>query len=120
MHQEDQQAAGGPTSLGATSKEGSHPQLSSGMSALILIKPVYSASFIFTLSLHQDVMFQWIPQLKLILENMLLMISYLNNRMEDLSNLMYDTRSDFISTEMSASLLQMKVKRRKLKDMKTL
>nr|GFC13804.1 hypothetical protein [Tanacetum cinerariifolium] len=29
MHKEAQQAAGGPTSLGATSKEGAHPQLSS-------------------------------------------------------------------------------------------
>ncbi|GJX78119.1 hypothetical protein Tco_0324930 [Tanacetum coccineum] len=29
MHKEAQQAAGGPTSLGATSEEGSHPQLSS-------------------------------------------------------------------------------------------
>nr|GEY90166.1 hypothetical protein [Tanacetum cinerariifolium] len=30
MHKEAQQAAGGPTSLGATSEEGAHPQLSSG------------------------------------------------------------------------------------------
>ncbi|GJY03752.1 hypothetical protein Tco_0369692 [Tanacetum coccineum] len=29
MHKEEQQAAGGPTSLGATSEEGAHPQLSS-------------------------------------------------------------------------------------------
>ncbi|GKF09915.1 hypothetical protein Tco_0044139 [Tanacetum coccineum] len=29
MHKEAQQAAGGPTSLGATSEEGAHPQLSS-------------------------------------------------------------------------------------------
>ncbi|GJY36884.1 hypothetical protein Tco_0422262 [Tanacetum coccineum] len=54
MHKEAQQAAGGPTSLGATSEEGAHPQLSSGMSAFTLIKPVYSVSFIFTLSLHQE------------------------------------------------------------------
>ncbi|GJS72905.1 retrovirus-related pol polyprotein from transposon TNT 1-94, partial [Tanacetum coccineum] len=31
MHKEAQQAASGPTSLGATSEEGTHPQLSSGM-----------------------------------------------------------------------------------------
>ncbi|GKB55059.1 hypothetical protein Tco_0905812 [Tanacetum coccineum] len=31
MHKEAQQAAGGPTSLGVTSEEGAHPQLSSGM-----------------------------------------------------------------------------------------
>ncbi|GJX62372.1 hypothetical protein Tco_0295272 [Tanacetum coccineum] len=30
IHKEAQQAAGGPTSLGATSEDGSHPQLSSG------------------------------------------------------------------------------------------
>ncbi|GJZ27685.1 hypothetical protein Tco_0572332 [Tanacetum coccineum] len=64
MHKKVQQAAGGPTSLRATSKERAYPQLSSGMSAFILIKPVYSASFIFTLSLHQDVMLQQILQLK--------------------------------------------------------
>nr|GFC11099.1 hypothetical protein [Tanacetum cinerariifolium] len=29
MHKDAQQAAGGPTSLGATSEEGTHPQLSS-------------------------------------------------------------------------------------------
>ncbi|GJX28980.1 hypothetical protein Tco_0237059 [Tanacetum coccineum] len=33
MHKEAHQAAGGPTSLGATSKEGAHPQLSSGCDA---------------------------------------------------------------------------------------
>ncbi|GKE32349.1 hypothetical protein Tco_1451671 [Tanacetum coccineum] len=33
MHKEAQQAAGGPTSLRATSEEGSHPQLSSGHDA---------------------------------------------------------------------------------------
>nr|GEV31309.1 hypothetical protein [Tanacetum cinerariifolium] len=32
MHKEAQQAVGGPTSLGATSVEGAHPQLSSGIS----------------------------------------------------------------------------------------
>ncbi|GJX04077.1 hypothetical protein Tco_0189993 [Tanacetum coccineum] len=54
MHKEAQQAAGGPTSLGATSKEGAHPHLSSDMSTFTFIKPVYSTSFIFTLSLHQE------------------------------------------------------------------
>ncbi|GJS17811.1 hypothetical protein Tco_0412283 [Tanacetum coccineum] len=35
MHKEAQQAAGGPTSLGATSKEGAHPQLNSGSDASV-------------------------------------------------------------------------------------
>ncbi|GJZ41732.1 hypothetical protein Tco_0588618 [Tanacetum coccineum] len=39
MHKKDPQAAGGPTSLEATSKEGAHPQLSSGMSAFPIIEP---------------------------------------------------------------------------------
>ncbi|GJZ52241.1 hypothetical protein Tco_0606756 [Tanacetum coccineum] len=39
MHKEAQQAASGPTSLGATSEEGAHLQLSSGMSAFIIIEP---------------------------------------------------------------------------------
>ncbi|GKA93765.1 hypothetical protein Tco_0815751 [Tanacetum coccineum] len=46
MHKEDQQATGGPTSLGVTSEERANPQLSSGMSALNLNKPIFSASFI--------------------------------------------------------------------------
>ncbi|GKA28219.1 hypothetical protein Tco_0714387 [Tanacetum coccineum] len=40
MHKEAQQAAGGPTSLGATSEEGAHAHLGSGMSAFTLIKPM--------------------------------------------------------------------------------
>ncbi|GJR89947.1 hypothetical protein Tco_0213958 [Tanacetum coccineum] len=47
MHKEVQQAVGGPTSLGATSEEGAHPQLSSGMSAFTHIEHVHSASFTF-------------------------------------------------------------------------
>ncbi|GJR68897.1 hypothetical protein Tco_0014962 [Tanacetum coccineum] len=46
MHKEVQQATSGPTSLGVTSEEGAHPQLSSGMSASIHIKPIYSTSTI--------------------------------------------------------------------------
>ncbi|GKC63050.1 hypothetical protein Tco_1095648 [Tanacetum coccineum] len=46
MHKEDQQATGGPTSLGVTSEARSNSQLSSGMSASNLIKSIYSASFI--------------------------------------------------------------------------
>ncbi|GJU04807.1 retrovirus-related pol polyprotein from transposon TNT 1-94 [Tanacetum coccineum] len=38
MHKEAQQAAGGPTSLGATHKEGAHPQLSSGSLSVLVDK----------------------------------------------------------------------------------
>ncbi|GKF80592.1 hypothetical protein Tco_0239194 [Tanacetum coccineum] len=80
MHKEEQQAAGDPPSLGVTSEEGADPQLSSDMSAFIHIEPVIQLLAFFTLSLHQDVMLQQIPQLKLILEYLLLMILYLNNK----------------------------------------
>nr|GEX06590.1 hypothetical protein [Tanacetum cinerariifolium] len=80
MHKEAQQVAVGLTYLGATGKEGAHPQLNSGMYAFIIIEPVYSASFICTMSLHQDMMLRQIPQLKLILEYQLLRIPYLKNR----------------------------------------
>ncbi|GJW26925.1 retrovirus-related pol polyprotein from transposon TNT 1-94 [Tanacetum coccineum] len=46
MHKEDQQVTSSLTSLGVTSEERAHPQLSSGMSALNLNKPIFSASFI--------------------------------------------------------------------------
>ncbi|GJU05268.1 hypothetical protein Tco_1121698 [Tanacetum coccineum] len=46
MHKEDQQASGGPTSLGVTSEVRANPQLSSGMSTFNLNEPIYSASFI--------------------------------------------------------------------------
>ncbi|GJW07435.1 hypothetical protein Tco_1569858 [Tanacetum coccineum] len=46
MHKEDQQATSGPTSLEVISEARANPQLSSGMSAFNLNKPIYSASFI--------------------------------------------------------------------------
>nr|GEV82663.1 hypothetical protein [Tanacetum cinerariifolium] len=72
MHKEEQQAGGGPTSLGDTSEDGAHPQLSSVM---------------------------YISQLKLILEYLLLRIPYLNNRLEDLADILKDTRSAFFTPD---------------------
>nr|GEW85828.1 hypothetical protein [Tanacetum cinerariifolium] len=46
MHKEDQQATGGPTSLGVTSKARANLQLSSSMLAFNLNEHIYSASFI--------------------------------------------------------------------------
>ncbi|GJU88384.1 hypothetical protein Tco_1300807 [Tanacetum coccineum] len=46
LYKEDQQATGGPTSLGVTSEEGAYPKLSSDMSTSIYTKPIYSASTI--------------------------------------------------------------------------
>ncbi|GKF21570.1 hypothetical protein Tco_0070208, partial [Tanacetum coccineum] len=52
MHKEAQKAAGGPTSLGATSEEGAHPQLNSGHDALDMDEGTknYSFNHIFTWS----------------------------------------------------------------------
>ncbi|GKD27664.1 hypothetical protein Tco_1233878, partial [Tanacetum coccineum] len=44
MHKEDQQATGGPTSLGVTSKEGAHPQLNSGTDPNVLADKTKSVS----------------------------------------------------------------------------
>ncbi|GJU70988.1 hypothetical protein Tco_1262393 [Tanacetum coccineum] len=46
MHKKDQQATGGPTSLGVASESRANTQLSSGMPTFNLNKPIYSASFI--------------------------------------------------------------------------
>ncbi|GJW32866.1 hypothetical protein Tco_0052898 [Tanacetum coccineum] len=43
MHKEPQQAVGGPTSLGVTSEEGAHPQLSSGSNPSVLVYKTKSA-----------------------------------------------------------------------------
>ncbi|GKD55781.1 hypothetical protein Tco_1289168 [Tanacetum coccineum] len=43
MHKEAQQAAGGPTSLGATSEEGARSQLSSGSNPSVLVDKTTSA-----------------------------------------------------------------------------
>ncbi|GJR19071.1 hypothetical protein Tco_0967598 [Tanacetum coccineum] len=118
MHKEAQKAAGGPTSLGATSKEGAHPQLSSGMFAFIIIELVYSASFIFTLSLHHDMMLQKIPQLKLILEYLLLRIPYLKNRvwMKEPKTTHLITYLQGANEESRADDISLKIKREYLSD----
>ncbi|GJV66157.1 hypothetical protein Tco_1476985 [Tanacetum coccineum] len=46
MHKEDDQATGGPTSLGVTSEARANPHLSSSMSTFNLNEPIYTASFI--------------------------------------------------------------------------
>ncbi|GJY43012.1 retrovirus-related pol polyprotein from transposon TNT 1-94 [Tanacetum coccineum] len=43
MHKEAQQAVGGPTSLGDTSEDGAHPQLSSGSNPSVLVDKTKSA-----------------------------------------------------------------------------
>ncbi|GJW44282.1 hypothetical protein Tco_0073081 [Tanacetum coccineum] len=131
-HKEDQQATGGPPSLGVTNEEGADPQLSSGMSAFIHIEHVYSASFIFhsesasgcdvladftaEADFRKFAPHDYIPQQqdKTISTRDGLKTAHTNLgtneesrsgkisktiKLEDLSNLMQDTRSDFIDTD---------------------
>nr|GEV29430.1 hypothetical protein [Tanacetum cinerariifolium] len=74
MHKEAQQAAGGPTSLGATGEEGAHSQLSSGMDEG---NKNYSFDHIFTRANHIS----------------------LKVNLEDLSDILKDTRSTFFTPD---------------------
>ncbi|GKB65374.1 hypothetical protein Tco_0921560 [Tanacetum coccineum] len=80
MHKEAQQAAGGPTSLKATSKEGAHPQLSSGFH--ILTKGLKTAHT--TLVANEESRADDISQ---------------KVKLEDLSNILKDTRSAFFTPD---------------------
>nr|GEW31117.1 retrovirus-related Pol polyprotein from transposon TNT 1-94 [Tanacetum cinerariifolium] len=71
MHKEAQQVAGGPTSLGATSKERAHPQLSSGIHTL-------------TTSINEESRANEISK---------------KIKLKDLSDLMKDTRSAFFTPD---------------------
>ncbi|GJZ23790.1 hypothetical protein Tco_0561249 [Tanacetum coccineum] len=91
MHKEAQQAAGGPTSLGATSEERAHPQLSSGSNPSVLVdktksagdglKTVHTNSGISKKSKADEIS----KKIKL----------------EDLSDLLKDTRSTFFTPDSS-------------------
>ncbi|GJY99174.1 hypothetical protein Tco_0516604 [Tanacetum coccineum] len=54
MHKDDQQATGGPTSLGVTSEARANPWLSSGVSTFNLNKPIYSAIFHYSLRVEEE------------------------------------------------------------------
>ncbi|GJY92157.1 hypothetical protein Tco_0507939 [Tanacetum coccineum] len=73
-----QQATNGQAFLRVTGEGGANPQLSSVKSSSHS-KHAFQLLQLFTLSLHQDMMLRQIPQLKLILENLLLRILNLNN-----------------------------------------
>ncbi|GKB80033.1 hypothetical protein Tco_0946928 [Tanacetum coccineum] len=85
MHKESQQAADGSTSLGATSEEGAHPQLSSGTNPSVLIDKTKSArdglnAVQTDTSINEG-------------------SSSHNIKLEDLAHVMYDTRSAFFSED---------------------
>ncbi|GKA61765.1 hypothetical protein Tco_0761284 [Tanacetum coccineum] len=81
MHKEAHQAAGGPTSLGATSKEGAHPQLSSDKTKAAGdgLKTAHTDSSANKESKADDIS--------------------LKVKLKDLSNILKDTRSAFFSPD---------------------
>ncbi|GJW08531.1 hypothetical protein Tco_1570954 [Tanacetum coccineum] len=89
MHKEAQQVAGGPTSLGATSEEGAHPQLSSGSNLSVLVdktksvrdrlKTAHTDSGVNEESKADDIS--------------------LKVKLEDLSDILKDTRSAFFTPD---------------------
>ncbi|GJY24616.1 hypothetical protein Tco_0398274 [Tanacetum coccineum] len=125
MHKEAQQAAGGPTSLGATSEDGAHLQLSSGHEALanstIEADPGLSAPND-SIPSQQDQTKSGGDGLKTAQTD-----SGTNEesradeiskkiKLEDLSDLLKDTRSAFFiltPQKLNQSLFQMRVKRKK-------
>ncbi|GJT13290.1 hypothetical protein Tco_0860332 [Tanacetum coccineum] len=89
MHKEAQQAAGGPTSLGDTSKDGAHPQLSSGSNPSVLVdKTKYAGDGLKTthtaLSTNEE------PGADDISRKV---------NLEDLSDILKDTRSAFFTPD---------------------
>ncbi|GJZ75139.1 hypothetical protein Tco_0639604 [Tanacetum coccineum] len=91
MHKEAQQVAGGPKSLGATI---------SWVAQIVRGQPLkMEPQAAHSTYLHQSMMLHQISQLKLILEYQLLRIPYLNNRLEDLSDILKDTRSAFFTPD---------------------
>nr|GEU59251.1 hypothetical protein [Tanacetum cinerariifolium] len=89
MHKEAQQAAGDPTSLGATSKEEVHPQLSSGTNLSVLIDKTKSARDGLK-NAHIDLGTNEESKSNEILKKI---------KLEDLSDLIKDTRSAFFTPD---------------------
>ncbi|GKA91955.1 hypothetical protein Tco_0813880 [Tanacetum coccineum] len=89
MHKEAQQAAGGPTSLGATSKEGAHPQLSSGTNLSVHVDETISAGDGLKTA-HTDSGTNEESRADEISKKI---------KLEDLSDLMKDTRSAFFTLD---------------------
>ncbi|GJX20574.1 hypothetical protein Tco_0223251 [Tanacetum coccineum] len=87
MYKEAQQAAGGPTSLRATSEEGAHPQLSSGTNPSVLVDKSKSAKDGLKTA-HTDLGTDEESRSDETLKKI---------KLEDLLNLMQDTRSAFFS-----------------------
>ncbi|GKC02742.1 hypothetical protein Tco_0994352, partial [Tanacetum coccineum] len=91
MHKEAQQAAGGPTSLGATSEEGAHPQLSSGHDA--------SADSTAEVDPGNSALNDSIPSHQGINEESRADEISKKIKLEDLSDLLKDTRSAFFTPD---------------------
>nr|GEV24410.1 hypothetical protein [Tanacetum cinerariifolium] len=95
MHKKAQQADNGLTSLGATSKEGAHPQLSSETNPSVLIDTTKSAGGRLK-TMHTSLGTNGESRSDEISKKI---------KLEDLSNIMQDTRSNFISTDFSKPII---------------
>ncbi|GKA23911.1 hypothetical protein Tco_0709944 [Tanacetum coccineum] len=89
MHKDDQQAAGGPSSLGATSEEGAHPQLNSGSNLSVLVDKIKSArdglkTAHTTLGANEESRADYISQ---------------KVKLDDLLDILKDTRSAFFTPD---------------------
>nr|GEX94993.1 hypothetical protein [Tanacetum cinerariifolium] len=89
MHKEAQKATGGPTSLGDTSKDGAHPQLSSGSNTSVLVDKTKSArdglkTTHTTSSANKESRADDISR---------------NVKLEDLADVLKDTRSAFLTPD---------------------
>nr|GEW28742.1 reverse transcriptase domain-containing protein [Tanacetum cinerariifolium] len=87
MHKEAQQAAGGLTSLGATSEEGAHPQLSSGSNPSVLVDKTKSIRYELKTA-HTDSS-----------ANEESRADDISLKLEDLSDILKDTRSAFFTPD---------------------
>nr|GEZ03424.1 retrovirus-related Pol polyprotein from transposon TNT 1-94 [Tanacetum cinerariifolium] len=104
MHKEAQQAAGGPTSLGATSKEGAHPQLSNysttkadlGLSAPNDSIPAQQAWMKEPKTIKLITYLQGLIQVQMRSPELM---TFLKIKLEDLLDLLKDIRSAFFTLD---------------------
>ncbi|GJT42214.1 hypothetical protein Tco_0950929 [Tanacetum coccineum] len=99
MHKEAQQAAGGPTSLGATSEEGAHPQLSSE------IKELKQHVKDMEIELHGD-----LKEIPTKLETFISTISSLTSQVSELKNIQWELPAEPQALPILVSSVQKQLK----------
>ncbi|GJT11578.1 hypothetical protein Tco_0858620 [Tanacetum coccineum] len=113
MHKEAHQAAGGPTSLGATSEEGAHPQLSSRSNPSVLVDKTKSAGDgLKTTHTESDMEIELPGDLKEIptkLETFTSTISSLTSQVAELKNIQWELPAKFQAIPALVSSVQKKL-----------